>query len=262
MMDQDKTKLEELLIDHATGDLSEAGAAELHDLLERYPEVDVELFARLTGELAAAIAHSGPEESRLPDDLFDRVVAEGEALLGSATESDGRLIPSRRRPWVTWSGWIAAAAAAIGWFVALDRAAPLPDALSEPTLAEVRSGLIQREAAILPWDRTDDPAAARATGDLVWSDVEQAGVMRIAGLDPNDPSVSQYQLWIFDEDREERFPVDGGVFDVPSGENEVLVPIRAAVSVSRAALFAVTVEQPGGVVVSDRERVVLLAQAG
>jgi hypothetical protein len=34
-----------------------------------------------------------------------------------------------------------------------------------------------------------------------------------------------------------------------------------AVPVTKATLFAVTVERPGGVVVSDRERIVLVAQA-
>ncbi len=84
--------------------------------------------------------------------------------------------------------------------------------------------------------------------------------MRIEGLSANDPTVSQYQLWIFDEQRDERYPVDGGVFDIPVEGMEVLVPIRAAVQVERATLFAVTVERPGGVVVSDRERIVLVAQ--
>ena len=59
---------------------------------------------------------------------------------------------------------------------------------------------------------------------------------------------------------DERYPVDGGVFDIPVEGMEVLVPIRAAVQVERAMLFAVTVERPGGVVVSDRDRIVLVAQ--
>ena len=45
-----------------------------------------------------------------------------------------------------------------------------------------------------------------------------------------------------DEARDERFPVDGGVFDIPVGGTEVLVPIRAAVPVTQATLFAVTVQ--------------------
>jgi anti-sigma-K factor RskA len=84
--------------------------------------------------------------------------------------------------------------------------------------------------------------------------------MRIAGLQPNDRQRWQYQLWIFDKTRDQKYPVDGGVFDIPAGQTEVLVPIDARLPVSEAVLFAVTVEPAGGVVVSTRERIALLAQ--
>ncbi len=97
-------------------------------------------------------------------------------------------------------------------------------------------------------------------GDVVWDEATQTGYMRFSGLPANDPTRSQYQLWIFDGTRDDRFPVDGGVFDVPAGVTEVVVPIRATLPVRKAALFAVTVEAPGGVMVSSRERIVALAQ--
>ena len=49
------------------------------------------------------------------------------------------------------------------------------------------------------------------------------------------------------------------VFRPQSGE--VIVPINAALPIRDAAAFAVTVEAPGGVVVSDRSRLALLAAA-
>jgi hypothetical protein len=55
--------------------------------------------------------------------------------------------------------------------------------------------------------------------------------------------------------------VNGGVFNVPADSSEVLVPIRAALPVHLAKAFAVTIEKPGGVVVSDRDRVVASGQA-
>lgn len=134
------------------------------------------------------------------------------------------------------------------------RGSPAPD------LAEERRTLGARpETRTLPWTSTGDEAAAGATGDVVWNGDADAGYMRFAGLQPNDPAAFQYQLWIFDETRDERFPVDGGVFDIPAGATEVIVPIRAKLPVDRAVLFAVTVEPPGGVVVSSRERIVLTA---
>jgi anti-sigma-K factor RskA len=87
------------------------------------------------------------------------------------------------------------------------------------------------------------------TGDVVWSDSEQAGYMRLSGLVANNADSAQYQLWIVDPDRDER-PVDGGVFDVPAGVDEVIIPIDSKLDISAPAAFAITLEQPGGVVVS------------
>ena len=81
--------------------------------------------------------------------------------------------------------------------------------------------------------------------------------MRFVGLAPNDPTVEQYQLWIFDRAQPEATPIDGGVFDVVA--DEAVVAIDAKLPVVEPYLFAVTVERPGGVVVSDRSRLTALA---
>jgi anti-sigma-K factor RskA len=124
-----------------------------------------------------------------------------------------------------------------------------------------RAELLERapDAIEVAWTKTQDPASAQAEGDVVWSPSRQEGFMRFRGLAPNDPKQSQYQLWIFDAERDERYPVDGGVFDVrPDGET--IVPIRAKLPVAHPKLFAISVERPGGVVVSGRERLPLVAQ--
>jgi len=84
--------------------------------------------------------------------------------------------------------------------------------------------------------------------------------MRFQSLAVNDATKRQYQLWIFDAARDQRFPVDGGVFDIDASTGDVVVPISPKIKVSKATLFAVTVEKPGGVVVSKRERIVLTAK--
>ena len=84
--------------------------------------------------------------------------------------------------------------------------------------------------------------------------------MSFEDLAANDPAQNQYQLWIFDPTRAdwEQKPVDGGVFDVaPDGTS--IVRIDPKLPVRETALFAVTLEVPGGVVVSKRERLVLTA---
>jgi hypothetical protein len=53
--------------------------------------------------------------------------------------------------------------------------------------------------------------------------------------------------------------LDGGVFDIPT-TGEVIVPINAKLQVREPFMFAITIEKPGGVVVSSRERLPLLAK--
>jgi anti-sigma-K factor RskA len=105
-------------------------------------------------------------------------------------------------------------------------------------------------------------ASESGTGDFVWDPRGQRGYLRLRGFVSNDPSRAQYQFWIFDAARDERYPVDGGVFDVPPGRSEVIVPVQASRHVSRVEAFSVTVERPGGAVVSARDKVVAFARGG
>jgi dipeptidyl aminopeptidase/acylaminoacyl peptidase len=132
------------------------------------------------------------------------------------------------------------------------------------TIASVRDALRADSVGsrMLAWSSAGDSTGRVATGDVIWNAAKQSGVMRFVGLTPNDTGRWQYQLWIFDRTRDQRYPVDGGVFDIPAGATEVLIPITAKVKVNDATMFAVTVEAPGGVVVSSRERLALIAQAG
>jgi hypothetical protein len=172
-------------------------------------------------------------------------------------------------------GWLAAAAclvlAIFGWERSPPPLAPVavveprpvvvapPAQPAAPTAAEERAALLAKTDSLkIPLGATKDPAAAGVTGDVVWDPATQRGFLHFAGLAPNDPAVHQYQIWIFDAGRDKRYPVDGGVFDVPANAGEVVIPIRASLMVRKPAAFAVTVEKPGGVVVSGREHVVAL----
>lgn len=56
--------------------------------------------------------------------------------------------------------------------------------------------------------------------------------MRLRGLQVNAPNEYQYQLRIFDRGRDERYPVAGGVFDMPPGGEAAEVPIHAKLAVA------------------------------
>jgi hypothetical protein len=178
---------------------------------------------------AEAVAHlAGEVHPPLPDELRSRIV------------------PGVRPASRAWMGWAAAAAIAATWVVSV--VVPTDEVA---TVAAVEAG------QAWSWTNADGQVVA---GRVVWDASRQTGWMELDGLPVNDPSREQYQLWVFDAGRDERFPVDGGVFDITPGVTRV--PIRTALPVSEATLFAVTVERPGGVVVSDRARIVRLAKGG
>lgn len=276
-------RLADLLVKQTTEGLTPVEKDERDRLLARQHEADPELIERVAAALSLA-GNLGEEE--MPAGLRQRVEAEGRLLVASsrATVTDIRSRRGEDRPtnahasqWV----WLAVAAslvlAVVGWWPRLrDTMAPEPspemaanqqpvpaaEPTRELTAAEKRQTLLAKGESIVQsaWSATGDPAAPGVTGDVVWDNGSQTGYLRFSGLTPNDPSKSQYQLWIFDATQDDRYPIDGGVFDVPAGQTEVVVPIQAKLDVKSPAMFAVTIEKPGGVVVSGREHIVALAK--
>jgi len=160
-----------------------------------------------------------------------------------------------RRVLLTLSGWlVAAVVAAVFWLQRAPERSRDSAAGREILLASAP------DLVRAPWIAAADPLAGNVSGDVVWSRARQEGYLRFRDLAQNDRKRVQYQLWIFDKARDEweAKPVDGGVFDV-GPDAEVVVRIDPKLEVREAALFAVTLEPAGGVVVSAREH--LLATA-
>lgn len=273
---------EELACDAALVGLDEAERAELAALA--VDEAELVALERAAGEVAAvalnavaALDRSGDLPARLAARILEQIEvprAEVLPLRARGTADREQRVASAPRPIAALLPWGLAAAAVvlavIGWTRSGPREVvsnrPVPSA--SPVAAKVDAGrqlaaeraelLALPGTASLPWKPTEDAVARGASGEVTWHNGVQRGFMRFRGLAANDAKKEQYQLWIFDAERDEAFPVDGGVFDVgPDGE--VLVPIEAKLHVGKPKLFAVTVERPGGVVVSKRERIVLVA---
>ena len=247
-------RLDALLVQRATEGLDAREISELDRLIRQHPHIDPHAFDRAAAALHVACLRGAavPARVRAKLDAAANDFAEDRRSSNLVPRPAARL-SSRNGLWPS----VAVAAA-----LTLALAAWWPRLWPQPSPAVQRATLLDAGAERLPWTATADPAAAAASGDVVWDPAMQRGFMRFVGLSPNVPSQVQYQLWIFDSARDQRYPIDGGVFDIPSGLGEVIVPIRARLPVGHAVMFAITVEQPGGVVVSSRERVVLLAQAG
>ena len=231
-------------------------------LLAEHPDIADDDLDRAAAGFELAVAP--PSDAALPDDLRARLEDDARRFFASPAPEPAPVVPlaPRRRgaaPWLAGAGWLAAAAALLLLIARPDPPLELP----APKAEVLRSALLAEAGDVVQvaWTATDDPAAAGAGGDVVWSTARQEGYLRFRGLAVNDPTREQYQLWIFDTEQDERHPIDGGVFDVAPG-GETVVAIDAKLRVVEPTLFAITVEKPGGVVVSSRERLPLLAKVG
>lgn len=269
-------RAEELLVERALRPLDDKEHWELHEL---GAEADNSFDLAAAGVAVALIPHES-----MPADISAKILAASPARSsGPLTTASIRTLPGvgpqliqptqprtdievarekKRSRLSVAAPWLAAAAclmAASGaWLWARDQAHRTQTAALSPTAARAQLLAHATDVATITWTPTADETAHGATGDIVWSQTEQRGFMRFVGLAVNDARQFQYQLWIFDKTRDAAFPIDGGVFDV-SSTGEVIIPISAKLAVGDATLFAVTVEKPGGVVVSKRERIVVTA---
>lgn len=264
-------QVQELLALRATEGLSAEDASACERLLTEDPALaeDAEQY-----ELAAAAAHlaMAGESSRaeaLPAALRDRLLAEAKTHLGSPggtpslklapapaadTPASASAPSASRSPLFSLSaiGWYAAAAAAVALMFVIASRAPQDRTVSP---AQAYSTLAKAPGTVAAqWQFNDaggDIRFSNASGEVIFNAADQAGYMKLTGLPVNDPAQEQYQLWIVDASRagETTDRIDGGVFDV-NADGEVIIPITAAVTAEQPVVFAITVEKPGGVVVS------------
>src|SRR6476620_8013995 len=233
---------------------------------------------------AAMIALAGVDSNdQMPAHILDRISDSADDYFDALPANKGRYedrsaeitaTPSGRSL-MNWLGWAVAAAACVSlalnmYFTRIqpgniDRAGvptPTPAAPLQRDPAEMREMMMKTApdvelASWAPMPKADD--FKQVSGDVVWSDQSQTGYMRFRGLPANDPSHETYQLWIFEENQGDKTPIDGGTFDV-SADGEVIIPINAKLKAKKPKMFSITVEKPGGVVVSKREKIAAIAK--
>jgi len=226
---------------------------------------------------AAAIGMSGVDTSEpMPAALQSRIRAEAERYFADKPQAGSapvtKIVPEAGGGGsiFNWLGWTVAAAL----FIALglniyytrspnnivrdDRPTPTPEEKLTPAQMRERLMGTAPDLARGRWAAGNVKEVVPA-GDIIWSDEMQTGYMRLSGLPVNDPNKETYQLWIFDETQDDKTPIDGGTFSV-SSTGEVIVPINARLAPKNTKMYAITIEKPGGVVVSKREKIVALAK--
>lgn len=216
----------------------------------------------------------------LPQHLHARILAAADEYFAStAADSSPAAEPEYqkvftlepKRSW-SWLGWAFASVACIAlaaniWltrFTPTEVAGPAKTPTVTPaklTPEQELSQLLASQASLVKasFGAGNVKDLKDVGGDVVWSDEKQAGYMRLRGLPVNDKSKETYQLWIFDKTQDKATPIDGGTFDVDK-EGEVVIPIDAKLRALGPELFAITIEKPGGVVVSKREKIAALAK--
>lgn len=264
---------------------------------EEHRELDRALAAvpdsgrmRLEFELAAAEADL--VWTRVDDPLPDRLAAQAVASFAAGGRASGAVLQgpgsSRRAAehpegraaggmfgrgfenpapsrYLAWTGWAAALVACALLAVVMSRGDNRkPDSAGQVAELEPSVGrelLLQEPGTIQVEWNANDAEYVDVEGDVVWNSDRQQGYLRLRGLQPNDPTRRQYQLWIVDPIRDAKHPVDGGVFNVPNTAEHV-IPIDAKLEVIDPTLFAITEEKPGGAVVSEDSKLRVVAKRG
>lgn len=290
MTDLEKVRLLELLSDQAVFGLNEDELMEVERLKKQSPawenDVSLELAAAAINLSQLEVKDDLPASLRAKifaaaDDYFEFLEesqksvnftpAVAESVNSSATRNINEIkTETRISPW-QWLGWAFAAVACVALAVTLltRPESKIPEIAKNPptipipqmelSIEQKREQLMATatDEVIIPL--TNPKNEKEIVGDMVWSNAEQKGYARFTNLPVNDTGKETYQVWIVDETRDAKTPLSGGVFNV-SKNGEVIVPVNAQLQVRKPKMIAVTVEKPGGVVVSKLEKVVALAK--
>jgi hypothetical protein len=279
MTEKERDILDDLLIKKALYGLDEAEERRLLELDPGNGEIEL----RSLEMTAAAVALADIEIEPMPVSLrskieegADRHFAEAKTLVGDAPPwppvSQPKYYEVEEKQgsgWFAWLGWAVAVAAcialAVTFFVIRPSSQPTvvkdqpPVVKTPPTNAEMRDDFVKTATDIVraSWAAGNVKGLTQLVGDIVWSDEKQSGYMTFKGLPPNPPDQYTYQLWIKTKDQEDM--IDGGVFDV-NAQGEIVVPINAKLKARSPDMFAVTMEKPGGVPRSKKDKIVSIAK--
>jgi hypothetical protein len=296
-----RDRLLDLLADDATLGLSGQERAELDALVREFPGSMDGSMERAAAAADLAMGASARAYEPMPAHLRSKILADGERIAsgyaasnagpvqGTASRtgpiriatagrptgaSTGGSVRSRRPDRMAFAGWLAAAAAvviaAMGWMRPSGGTGtgpisprPTPPLAANPVVEREQLMATVTDEIVVPLGAWDNPEQPGVTGDVVWSESAQKGYLRLAGLKPNDPTVEQYQLWIVDS-RGMGQRISGALFDAKPdpATGEVVVEIEPQIATQGAAAFALTIEKPGGVWVSDMTRRVVIGAKG
>jgi Anti-sigma-K factor rskA len=259
MNEQNDEKLIDLLSQRAIYGLNVDETSELNQLFPQWKD-----DFSFDSAIAKLDLVNLDQSAELPSHLRTNILNSCEAYFVPDLQPTFELKPKSN--WLGLLGWATAAACALLAFSIWTNRVEAPKIIVKAPTEALNNGQLRqrildldKNAVNINWAKGNVKNLPEVSGDLVWSDEKQAGYMRFRGLPINDTTKECYQLWIFDETQDEKTPVDGGIFDVKD-DGEFLVSINAKLKIKNPKLFAITIEKPGGVVVSKREKIAVLAK--
>ena len=257
-------RIQELAAGASLGDLTEAEMHEIKSYDTKIFQAMVERSEEAAARTFLTFQSAMPSEA-MPVELRARLNHMANGFFSESPKVENQIAATSQAITVAPSTMTLREIAA--WFcvaasIALALGIWLPgNSVRTASLQQQRDNLIASAPDLLrsDWEATPSgPTSTKNLGEVVWSTSSQQGFMTIRGLPINNATKEQYQLWIIDPTRDDK-PVDGGVFDI-SNSVESIIPIQAKLRVDKPTVFAITVEKPGGVVVSDQKRLPLLAK--
>lgn len=281
MNELEKEKMLDLLILKATGEITKEELERLTKLEELYPEFKDDISFELAAAAISLIDVKAEEE--MPAHLQAKILADAERFYASPeaqvkTLKDSAETDEYQKTFdfepksSVWQslGWLVAALACVALAVNLwisyrrqPEIVTVPPQQITPTptpgMLEQRQQLIASmpDVAQKNWSDFDPKKPLNVQGDVVWSNQAQKGFVRFKNLPVNDKTKETYQIWVFDETQKN--PVSAGVFD--ANENgEIIIPMDAAIKITKPTMVGITAEKPGGVMVSGLQKVMAVAK--
>ena len=249
-MDRTKEKLEnllDLLAMRSVMPLSHIEELEMNHLLDEFPEYTPDYFEPITAIANASLyMHDEDNKSGMPDSVKNNILNQ----FKSEHKESLALKIFKNFFHAPKMAWALTCLLAIGTSISMIefrnyetnyRNLPMKKAVLEFSSDD----LIEYN-----WFAQSDDFCD-CSGTVIWSDDGQRGFITLAGLPMNDPTQNQYQIWIVDPNMHAN-PVDGGVFDIVTGDAPTIIPINPKLPIGKAKGFAITLEQPGGVVISEQ----------
>ena len=249
-MDRTQEKLDkllDLLAMRSCQVLSSVDELQLNHLLDDYPEYTPDFFDPIIALTDASIyVHDEENLSGMPNDVKNRILRKHQAEFSKSKFTLDFLKNIFYAPKLAWA---LTCLLAIGTSVSMIEFRNYESNYRNLPIKKAVLEFSSEDLIEYNWFAQSDEFCD-CDGNVMWSDDSQRGFITLAGLPMNDPSKNQYQIWIVDPNMHAN-PVDGGVFNITTADAPTIIPINPKLPIGKAKGFAITLEQAGGVVISN-----------